>query len=766
MKSVSKSFKMVALVAATTGMVLSSCGHESIYDPDYANKVLQQNWKEKMMDNNGEIDPNQDWSMAQEVQANIAIFGMDALSNYKLKLFTDNPLVNERAELIASVAVKTDGTGSANVNMPVDVKKGQTIFYACYEDSHNRRNVKPVGLINGEIDAIFGKSMATRGTSNTDGLTIPTADDPSSLVNAQYDQAVEVDAVNSVDNWTGSANFAKVLKISAGNTWKGAVNVGSSELDLGRTIYVDGTWDLTGATEQRIGGTGKLVVRPGGKILLGKNTKLVTDNMGRIVVMANASIEGEGLFELANGTGADYCYNAGTIKVSYMNNNGGTLYNYGTMDVVELSGGAKESEYINWGKMYIDHNGRTTSDGKNMFNSSNLCLKNACQLEVAHNFFARNFVLGPSAYAHIGGNLKMELAEGTESAEPELLLAKGSLIQVDGGVAFNNVNIVGPTDGWAVCEFGQCGDTEAQGTGDYVQMNYESTDNIHVNKGHVINNLYITIDRPAAVAESDYYSPRGNAYVAFTMVMMNGMNMSGEYVWNPETNSGSTQPKYLTNVPVGNGNAHLVNKSEANIVIPENDCTKGYDPIEPDPTPEIPQTFIFACEDLGTSDDFDFNDVVFSVSHVAGETKAVVTVLAAGGTLDAYIVYDNNELGEVHSMLGAEAGMMTNTSEKGITHTHAGREITVDSNWTLANSSDKFRVRVVNLEGNSSHSEYVEAPKEGEAPQMIILPSEWEWPTERTNIKDAYPGFVNWVKDATISDWNATKKEDLVVKRK
>lgn len=753
MKSVSKSFKMVALVAATTGMVLSSCGHESIYDPDYANKVLQQNWKEKMMDNNGEIDPNQNWSMAMEVQANIAIFGMDALSNYKLKLFTDNPLVNERAELIASVAVKTDGTGSANVNMPVDVKKGQTIFYACYEDSHNRRNVKPVGLINGEIDAIFGKSMATRGSLSSDGLVIPQVEDPSNAVNAKYAQAEEVNASNSYVNWSGSSDFATVLKIGENNTWKGEISVGASENELGRTIYVDGTWDLTNTTEQRIGGTGLVVVRPGGKILLGENTKFVTDNYGRLVVMAGASIKGNGILEFANGTTPTcYNYNAGSIDVGLLNNNGGDFYNYSDVKVEAMGGGAGNSVYVNWGKTVIGNTGRYLWSHGIDCNCSNLRIKNGCQLEVTQNLFCRNLDMGTNSYALVNGSLQMEdTSDGT--ADPsEILMANASYLVVKGGVALNNSNIVGPTTEkqWAVCQFGKIGSNETATNWTTVGGNLKS--------GYVINNLYISIDeQPGINAPADYYNPRGNVYAAFTLIMMNGIDLRCDV--------DNINPLYLSSTPVGNGNAHLVNKGEANIVIPE-DCSPGYTPVEPDPTPEIPQTFIFACEDLGTSDDFDFNDVVFSVSHVAGETKAVVTVLAAGGTLDAHIEYDNNELGEVHSMLGAEAGMMTNTSEKGITHTHAGKEITVDSNWTLANSSDKFRVRVVNLEGNSSHSEYVEAPKEGEAPQMIILPSEWEWPTERTNIKDAYPGFVNWVKDATISDWNATKKEDLVVKRK
>ena len=49
------------------------------------------------------------------------------------------------------------------------------------------------------------------------------------------------------------------------------------------------------------------------------------------------------------------------------------------------------------------------------------------------------------------------------------------------------------------------------------------------------------------------------------------------------------------------------------------------------------QGWIIACEDLGGSLDFDFNDVVFGISHVAGETTARVTALAAGGTLPVFI---------------------------------------------------------------------------------------------------------------------------------
>ena len=42
--------------------------------------------------------------------------------------------------------------------------------------------------------------------------------------------------------------------------------------------------------------------------------------------------------------------------------------------------------------------------------------------------------------------------------------------------------------------------------------------------------------------------------------------------------------------------------------------------------------------------------------------------------------------------------------------------------------------------------------KKGQDPHGIVIPSKWEWPTETTCIKDAYPKFVDWAKDVTDAD--------------
>lgn len=186
---------------------------------------------------------------------------------------------------------------------------------------------------------------------------------------------------------------------------------------------------------------------------------------------------------------------------------------------------------------------------------------------------------------------------------------------------------------------------------------------------------------------------------------------------------------------------------------------------DPDPLPE-PQSesWIIACEDLGNTDDIDFNDVVFSVSHTAGETTAKVTPLAAGGELPSNIYYGGSNLGEIHSLInnGAQPNAngeysMLNTSSKGT----PGKAITINVPADYSVTNHGFTVKVK----DQNESIVLESAEIGKAPQMLVLPGEWAWPTERTPIGTAYPMFVNWSKAAnTAIDWYKSPAEGKVVK--
>ena len=185
---------------------------------------------------------------------------------------------------------------------------------------------------------------------------------------------------------------------------------------------------------------------------------------------------------------------------------------------------------------------------------------------------------------------------------------------------------------------------------------------------------------------------------------------------------------------------------------------------DPDPLPE-PQSesWIIACEDLGNTDDIDFNDVVFSVSHTAGETTAKVTPLAAGGVLPSNIYHGGNNLGEIHNLInGAQPNAngqysMLNTGSKGT----PGSAITINVPADYSVTNHGFTVKVK----DQNESIVLESAKIGTAPQMLVLPGEWTWPTERTPIGTAFPMFVAWSKAAnTAIDWYKSPVEGKVVK--
>lgn len=168
------------------------------------------------------------------------------------------------------------------------------------------------------------------------------------------------------------------------------------------------------------------------------------------------------------------------------------------------------------------------------------------------------------------------------------------------------------------------------------------------------------------------------------------------------------------------------------------------------------ESWIIACEDLGSTDDYDFNDIVFKVSHVAGQNVATVTPLAAGGIYESHILFNNVALGETHQMLGAKATEgnypMINTSS--ITATGTSQTVTVPTDFSLANSMGGFGITVKT--NDNINAVIITAPDAGEAPQMFCVPGTWAWPTERTKIQEAYPNFADWNGNSSNADWYKT----------
>lgn len=192
--------------------------------------------------------------------------------------------------------------------------------------------------------------------------------------------------------------------------------------------------------------------------------------------------------------------------------------------------------------------------------------------------------------------------------------------------------------------------------------------------------------------------------------------------------------------------------------------------------------YTIAYEDMGAIGDFDFNDVVFSVRHVSGATKAEVDLRAVGGTLPVYLKYDSKDLfggEELHKVLGEKQepkitdlspinvgfdGKNVNSNGKIVDRTNMyfaeeEEDVTIPTGSSIVSEASKFSLIVKREDGTYSE---IKAPdpdkkdkKNANIPQAIIVAKHnWDWPTENTRIDAAYSDFTAWVGNRNDSeDW-------------
>lgn len=176
------------------------------------------------------------------------------------------------------------------------------------------------------------------------------------------------------------------------------------------------------------------------------------------------------------------------------------------------------------------------------------------------------------------------------------------------------------------------------------------------------------------------------------------------------------------------------------------------DIVEKDDTEDTDMKYIIACEDLGGSDDFDFNDIVLAINHVSGMKTASVELLAAGGTLPAKVMYNNTTIfEEVHEAFGVPTGTMVNTG--GTSHSSVkSNAIEVPYNFSITTHASNFKIIVTKAENNNTE---ISVPdKNGATPQAFVIAApNWKWPVERQNIAEKYPKFTDWVNNHTKDDW-------------
>ena len=722
---------------------LSACDNTQgdMYDPEWVREQYENQWKM----NFGEIDPNQNFNMAKPVKANLSI-REDALSEYTFKIYTANPLYDDNALLMAKKTVTTDADGFAETTVTFDAQLGQEKFYVVRVDNHNRRLLKSVKAADGALDVSFGV-VGARSRAMEEG-NLPTMDAPyteaevNQMIAEGYDLSKGLEYTAAWGNQTTIGGFDE-LPLITNNGNASLIAVVTTEFNLfstqvGDKCYVPGEpnygWK-DGLPDQLLGyhtaekninpGDVKMIITKGGVYRHNKgnvtNMDIIVASGGVLEIESNVNMwENSRLIVMPGGKVVDYS----TSGYSINNDAASSLvYIAGTMENIR-------HYLLNSGDTYIAETGVFTGQQISFVNGD-CVLTNWGKVDVDIIGFTDN------------NNRMGTLNNGC-------LLRSKERIQV--GTLNQNANTAVECNLILV---------------DYVTLRNNSilrAETLDIGSAEAIIKYVGTSETSALVSADQINLNAGSIEISgHVYVETNGFN--GEYAAGVFDNA--IADAYGVAL-VGESNFAIFPAYEGNDLT-QSECTgRGNIPNDYGPTVDDEvQTWRVACEDLGSIGDYDFNDIVFDVAYVAGESTATITAQAAGGTLAAYLCHETaGQIGEIHWMFEFDdITLMINT---GVDHEWGGRNnfkgktisIPVSTDFSMANNMGGFYLEIVN--GDKKVNTTVGPKAAGETPQMICVPSDWRWPTETVNIGVAYPDFGAWGSNYGNDSWYKTAIADYI----
>ncbi len=783
------------LVMMTLGIIVASCSKSEFYTQQAKVDEFTDNFQTILM-NGQEVDPNQTWSTASTIPVQVAV-DLDYGEEYTVYFFTTPPLLNDSISYIGCGKVKSGETTTVNVTTP----NGAMTIYAALYDKDSHAICKPFTLngLNSKVE--FSNKETT--SSNVRGRANTTGNRWSVEVKSMPDLSAYTTGTTAINSSNNTANSSiRKFSIPEGKSWSNNIPLLQSGSDV--SLYVEGTFNIE--DDQKVNGGCAIVVGSTGVINVKRNETLSTNannntgTTGMIYVMPGGIIQGNGTLEFSNGT-ETYSYNAGEITVKKININGGTLYNAGTLGKsknnpqteLEGPGGTPEqpSLLVNMGQAYF-----TEVSGAGM------AIYNACNIYVSGNL-----ALGNSSKMDDGsyiecGSLSLN---GSNNGGIVLYMGNAAYMKCNGNLSVNNFGVWGPTSNnggsinRAIFKINYCnycnytsGDASTflldnvelilpwfYPTG--VDWGYDgSSANIAYDLGYLDANTWpLNVNYNAKLLLYGWYNGyacrliNGDNYdfqqVYVRTVVVNPYYQYDVYEWVPVWKEGYSLTSFdddsRATCIYGTSPSYSVKKDKSD------NCGVDFTK-ESDDTPS-PNYIYYAFEDLGTTDDFDFNDVVIRVSTPDADGMSTVELVAAGGTLAATVTYGTDDEkrdlgGDVHDEFGVTSRTMVNTGYGSFYEFVNLGTIEVGEDADLTNLP-----LGINVSGNGSQIVRVTESVEnnGKAPLVIVTsgyPSggnagKWFWPTERTMISTAYTDFGNWGANANdYKDWYLNYTEDKV----
>lgn len=614
-------------------------------------------------------------------------------------------------------------------------------FYNTYikEAKETNLDYNNVEQCNHMIDLLLTAYSKCQETGRTDWLTLNPNDFVKGTITAEQGHWQEA----TEGYWKEDETFVLNFKITG--TYSGVIGVAATEgyektydqekqMDVytdkkdpyyARTIVVKGTWNIT--DDQRIGSGGIIVVANGGTVNVAEGKTLNMVNQAQLVVLPGGKLTGKGKVEVNNGNAkGKENYNGGTIDVATFNNNFGKFYNYGKFLVNEYHGGAQESNFYNHSLVAIDHFGIYDSS------TANARIFNGCQFYVKNNARIRNYEGKQGSALIVGGELMFSSSMDGTSTPTYVGLEAGALVKC--ATLYNNgTSWTGPTEGYAALEI----------TDKITYLNWEQD---HPEQGgYFENNIYVK----SATWDN---VPDGNGM---------GKNATPGTIYYTQSKADYKMFSIVANCTAGGTNGVTKVQDAATYLLPADEdfalgvkgCTPGFTG-EGVPVVTPNPIYSYAFEDTHNGD-YDMNDVVLKVQEFTdGEgddavQKLRIKLVAIGATLNLNIrlypaaepgdgevahyagdftVLEYNNKTEVHEMLGVEQGMMYNTGWNG----NKVRPI------TIVIEKGNYNPSALPIAIYSAEQGEIRLAGAGQAPYGVVIPKDWSWPTERTNIETSY----------------------------
>ncbi len=283
----------------------------------------------------------------------------------------------------------------------------------------------------------------------------------------------------------------------------------------------------------------------------------------------------------------------------------------------------------------------------------------------------------------------------------------------------------------------------------------------------------VSFEKPFKFQSSPYYITAATQNIAAGAYVQIGDNI---YYSDPSMNEGGKQ--YFASKAISHSDGRFSGYCYVCFDDPGDNGAEGdgdfndfifLTPVKISPVSSETLQWTVACEDLGGLFDYDFNDIVFRVSHASGQSYLTIYPLAAGGTYPAYLCYKNQPISKEwhqHFGNGYDSNVMINTGRVTEHDVYRIRLKGIPTNWSM----NSFTADPTAKDGDFSilverggGQQTVTGPSKGSAPQMLILPADWLWPTELTPITTAYPNFGTWGANYTNSTWVEKVEENAVV---